>query len=151
MSRAERSGWRDEDLSRRHRLYGVDVPATDVDFLMIEYDHHEAVGVVDYKLRDNIGFAKPEHFNTVSSVRAMCSLCDSRGRQLPVFVAMYERDPWRYRLLSENPRADAMMARQFGKCDILLTEIEYVEWLYLIRRRTLPTFVMKRLQEEDTG
>ena len=32
--RAERTHWRDEALSERHRLWGYDCPAVDVDFLL---------------------------------------------------------------------------------------------------------------------
>ena len=32
----ERTGWRDEEISRRHRLYGVSCPMIDIDFLVSE-------------------------------------------------------------------------------------------------------------------
>lgn len=34
----ERNGWRDERISKRHRQWGRDCPAVDIDFLMLEYD-----------------------------------------------------------------------------------------------------------------
>ena len=33
--RPERTGWRDEKLSQRHRMWGWDCPAVDIDFLLL--------------------------------------------------------------------------------------------------------------------
>ena len=40
--RKERTGWRDEEISRRHRLWGVSCAATDIDFLLVELQHSES-------------------------------------------------------------------------------------------------------------
>jgi hypothetical protein len=42
----ERSGWRDLELSGRHRRWGWDCPAVDLDFLFLEYDKGKAVALV---------------------------------------------------------------------------------------------------------
>lgn len=34
MTAQERTGWRDEEISARHRIWGVNCPAVDLDFLM---------------------------------------------------------------------------------------------------------------------
>lgn len=43
MSLMERTGWRDERLSRRHREWGFDCPMVDCDFIAVEFDHKEPV------------------------------------------------------------------------------------------------------------
>jgi len=45
----ERTSWRDEGLSKRHRLWGWDCPAIDIDFLLIEYNQGKAYALVEYK------------------------------------------------------------------------------------------------------
>lgn len=49
MSAYERSGWRDMELSGRHRIWGFNCPAVDLDFLMVEYNLGIAIAVVEYK------------------------------------------------------------------------------------------------------
>ena len=45
----ERSGWRDEGISRRHRLWGVSCSATDIDFLLVEYIYNTPKAIIEYK------------------------------------------------------------------------------------------------------
>jgi hypothetical protein len=44
----ERSGWRDLELSQRHRAWGFDVPAVDIDYFLA-YDNGKAVALIEYK------------------------------------------------------------------------------------------------------
>jgi len=46
--RPERTGWRDLELSKRHRQWGWDCPGIDLDFLFLEYDRGKAVAIVEY-------------------------------------------------------------------------------------------------------
>ena len=49
----ERTGWRDERISQRHRLWGVECQAIDLDFLLVEYrseyDDIRPVAIIEYK------------------------------------------------------------------------------------------------------
>jgi hypothetical protein len=47
--RDEQLGWRDERISARHRTWGCDCPAADIDFLVLEYDGGVASDLVEYK------------------------------------------------------------------------------------------------------
>ena len=47
--RQERTGRRDVELARRHRLWGSDCPAMDIDHLVTEFDSFETVGLFEYK------------------------------------------------------------------------------------------------------
>jgi hypothetical protein len=41
----ERNGWRDLEMSLRHKLWGFHCPAVDIDFLMVEYNRGQARGL----------------------------------------------------------------------------------------------------------
>ena len=47
--RQERTGWRDQAISLRHRTWGFNCPGVDFDFLMLEYSTGKPVAVVEYK------------------------------------------------------------------------------------------------------
>ena len=47
----ERTNWRDEALSQRHRQWGWNCPGLDLDFVFLEYDKGRAVAVVEYKTK----------------------------------------------------------------------------------------------------
>ena len=67
----ERTGWRDQELSLRHRQWGLGCPAVDLDFLMVEYDHARVACIVEYKNE----FAAPQ-YPSHSSYRAICDLAN---------------------------------------------------------------------------
>ena len=56
-AKAENTFWRDGALSLRHKKWGYDLPALDMDFLMIEYDHGIPVALIEYKLETTEGIA----------------------------------------------------------------------------------------------
>ena len=124
--RQERSGWRDERISRRHKAWGWDCPALDIDFLMLEYDQGKAAALVEYKHEDAqvVRLGHP-------SVRAIVDLADRAG--LPAFLVRYAEDfTWWYPTpLNERARRLCPEARK-------ITEAEWVELLYRCRGRELP-------------
>ena len=133
--RQERTGWRDEGISRRHRLWGYDCPALDIDFLMIEYDRAKAVALVEYK-REGAGEPKLSH----PTLRALKDLADRAG--LPAFVCYYAGDfdwwfpiPLNYRARLICPGWD------------YLKEHEWAEVLYRCRGRQLPLEVIRSIAE----
>ena len=85
VTSTERTGWRDERISLRHRQWGDDCPAMDLDFLMLEYDRGKAVAVVEYK-HERAAPLRTGH----PSLRALTDLGDRAG--LPVFVTRYSDD-----------------------------------------------------------
>ena len=124
--REERTGWRDQRISARHRSWGYDCPALDVDFLMLEYDAGKAVALVEYKHED-----APEIRRSHPSMRAIIDLADRAA--LPAFVVRYADDfAWWYVIpLNDHARA-------FRADEGFLTEAAWVELLYRCRGRTLP-------------
>lgn len=97
MTAYERSGWRDKEISQRHRSWGFNCPAVDLDFLMVEYNLGCPVAVVEYKhhLSTETNFKHPTY-------RALGQLYDERGKQLPLLVAKYWPDIWAFKHLPLN-------------------------------------------------
>lgn len=125
--RKERSGWRDEELSRRHRDWGWDCPAKDLDFLLLEYNHSIPVAVVEYK-HWRASAVDPNAAN----YKALRNLANGYSNHdidaLPCLIARYWKDPWRFIVRPINGKA-----KECFKAYERLTEREYVSRLYMIR------------------
>lgn len=122
----ERTGWRDQRISRRHRQWGYDCPALDIDFLMLEYDNGKAVALAEYKHED-APIVRTGH----PSMRAITDLADRAN--LPAFVVRYSDDFSRWYVSPLNGPA-----RQLCPQAQELTELEYVRLMYRCRGRDLP-------------
>lgn len=131
--REEITGWRDEEISRRHRLYGMNVPAVDVDFLLVEYDRGQAVALIDYKRR-----ADKEWIKELGNLGALARLYDSSGAQLPFFVVQYRVSDWRFRIHALNEAAIEALQKHGYRDDGVVTEYDYVRFLYALRGRDMP-------------
>lgn len=121
--REERTGWRDLSLSRRHRRWGWDCPAVDLDFLFLEYDRGKAVALVEYKHER----AAPQ-YATHPTYQAMIDLGTRAG--IPVFACRYKDDFSVWRGVPLNESAKHWLARP-----VEMTEREWVTLLYRIRGR----------------
>lgn len=141
--RQESTGWRDEWISKRHRSWGMDCPATDIDFLMVEYDHREPVALVEYKTLgslDQIGVDRAllDHY-PVSKLATLAGL--------PSLIVGYDSGDATFRVKATNA-----VAEHIGNVDALLgsrwwalSERDYVRLLYLMRKRVLPADLDARL------
>lgn len=123
--RQERTGWRDAALSQRHRQWGWDCPAVDIDFLMLEYDCGKAAAIVEYK-------------HEFAAVQSAChpsyrALIDLGNRaHLPVFACRYSDDFSIWRVTPLNTIAARFCPKQTD-----MTEQEWVALLYRTRGRTI--------------
>lgn len=142
MSAEERSGWRDEALSLRHRLWGVagtseNLPMVDLDFLLIEYDKARPVGMIDYKFRDAPADVpdEPDH----PSYRAVAWLAD--GRSLPFAIVFYRKDPWQFSVQPVNAAARTLYLHPRK----LLDERTFIRSLWAMRGRPVPEQVLEFL------
>lgn len=140
MSAHERTGWRDQQISERHRGWGYNCLAVDVDFLLIEYDQSIPVAIIDYKLgldRD-VKTRAPNH-------RAQQHLHYRHGSQyvpVPHYVVTYRTEPdWMFRILAVGAHAYFTLESSGTKEGAALTELEYVKWLYR----------MRHMQQESLG
>lgn len=138
--RKERTSWRDEALSRRHRLWGWDCPAVDIDFLMLEYDGGKATALVEYKNE----FAAPQYASH-PSYRALIDLGDRA--QVPVFACRYSADFTKWHVTPLN-----YYATEFCPARTTLTENQWVALLYKTRGYGgVPAEVLEKLKQNAGG
>jgi len=124
--REERSGWRDLDLSQRHRKWGWDCPAVDLDFLFLEYDKGKAVAIVEYKHER----AAPQYASH-PTYQAMIDL--GTRAHIPVFVCRYKSDFSEWLAVPLNEFAYERLPERRT-----MTEREWVTFLYELRGYTPP-------------
>jgi hypothetical protein len=128
--RTERTGWRDEELSRRHGCWGFNCPAVDLDFLMLEYNHGKPCALVEYK-HINARPVVASH----ATYRALSDLADGYVHgPLPCLVAIYDPRDWSFRIIPLNQRAMDHYSHCEGEA---LTEKRFVRSLHLIRKKIL--------------
>ena len=143
MSANERTGWRDDALSLRHREWGHDCPAVDLDFLLIEYDRAEPKALVEYKNEH----AQPIVVSKSPSIRAMAKLADDAN--LPAFLVRYADDFtwWKVRPLNRQSLVYAMPYLSDQQYDFIVDELEYVALLYKLRGRQMPQSVADHISD----
>ena len=134
MSSEERSGWRDESISLRHRLYGNNVPMQDLD--CVELDYGVPVAFMEWK---------NEHAAKCSSlspqIQTLVWIANKCER--PAFGIRYASDFSWWRVTALND-----LARKFiPEPATQMTEIEYVDFLYSLRGRTLEPVLRKFILE----
>lgn len=134
--RQERTGWRDEALSRRHRRWGWDCPAVDLDFLFLEYDHGRASAIVEYKNEH----AAPQYASH-PTYQAMIDLGNRAG--IPVLACRYADDFSQWKVTPLNHEA-----RKYIPNRVTLSEQEWVRLLYRIRGYEVPQAVLDAIYTE---
>lgn len=122
----ERTGWRDLSLSQRHRRWGWDCPAVDLDFLFLEYDKGKAVALVEYKHEN----ASPQ-FRTHPTYQAMIDL--ATRADIPCIACRYAGDFLWWRATPLNQQAKVWLPVQQQ-----MPEREWVTLLYRIRGYDVP-------------
>jgi len=130
----ERTGFRDESISRRHREWGIDCPAVDVDLMLIEYDKGIPAALVDYKERHS----SVPLVSQSANMKALGGLFNVNGQQLPFIVCYYDRETWAFKAHPMNARAVDIMCTDKP---LELTENEWVKWLYFIRGRVVDSTI----------
>ena len=133
MSAHERTGWRDEAISKRHRGWGFNCPAVDLDFLMVEYNLGKPVALVEYKYV-TARIPNVDH----PTYSALDALANASG--IPFFIAVYNKNPWWFRITAVNENAHQI----FSKNEIL-SEYDYVRKLYQIRSIAINEHVLSGL------
>jgi hypothetical protein len=135
----ETHGFRDERISRRHREYGWNCPAVDLDFCLVEYNFGKPVALVEYK-HHNASTPVLKH----PTYRALRDLADKYSDgALPFFIAFYWPDIWAYKILPVNHAA----MQHFTDFEVI-TEREYVKRLYRMRRLTVALELLPKLKTE---
>ena len=128
--RQERTGWRCQAISERHRRWGYNCPAVDLDFVVAEYNHGKPVALVEYKDR---------RFSSANTAQqtydALAALADGYiNGPIPFLIAIYDPEDWWFRVQPMNERA----RNYYKHClDEALSEQRFVRSLYLMRKRVL--------------
>lgn len=137
MTAHERTGWRDQEISNRHRQWGFNCPSVDLDFVMVEYNFGAPVAIVDYKHHLSNMPVTPSH----PTMKALGSLYGVNGKQLPFFISYYWPDTWAFRVKPFNERAREILPAESWD----MTERQWVELLYALRQQHLSEFVYSKL------
>lgn len=134
MTAFEKHGFRDEELSRRHREYGFDCPAVDLDFVLIEYSHGLPVAIVEYKHWRAYGKI-PIHHQSYKALSILATNSD-----IPFIIAYYWPENWSYIAQPINERAKRILRHER-----VASEHQWVNFLYLLRGEELPFEIAKIL------
>ena len=145
MTSNERQFKRDAWLSGRHRVWGRDVPAMDLDFILAEYDRCVPIALIDYKHeRATINLES-------ANIRTLTALGDMAG--IPAFIVQYGHShqsgwshffeevpedsvPW-FQIIPLNVYAHGADLPSNDN-NTRLSELVFVSWLYEMRGRKIP-------------
>lgn len=125
----ERTGWRDSGLSQRHRYWGFNCPAVDLDFVMVEYNHGSPVALVEYKHK-NAAQLDTSH----PTYKALVALADGYSKgPLPCFIARYDPEVWTFSVIPLNETCRKI----YGCGNMTMSERLFVRSLYMMRKSVL--------------
>ena len=128
--KTERTGWRDLALSKRHRRWGWDCPAVDLDFLFLEYDKGQPVALIEYKHE----CAAPQYASH-PTYQAMINLGERAG--VPVFAARYKADFSDWLVIPLNN-----VAKKTHPYRTRMDEQQFVTFLYRLRGYNVPKSIL---------
>lgn len=124
-------------VSDRHRQWGSPILATDIDaILLVEYSRGKIAGLVDYKL----GLERPLSDGEGHALATLAELADRAG--IPGYAVKYEPDPWRFRVYPMPGYGSGTWPHGRGE---LVTERQWVEFLYYLRGLPMPAALADRL------
>jgi len=124
----ERSHWRDQSLSLRHREWGIDCPATDIDCL-VEIARGIPVAIIEYKSWN------ADLSASMQSTRSL-ELLAERARIAFFLVRYLKRDGlWLFSVEMASGRGSETLHPRATRFPIELDELEFVKFLYRLRRR----------------
>jgi hypothetical protein len=123
----ERSGWRCEAISKKHRDWGFHCPAVDLDFVLLEFNWGKPVAIVEYKEK---GAKRPD--TRSASYRALKDLADGyRKRGLPLLLVRYCKEKWWFEVTPLNQAAFEYYGE--GECHTV-SQREFVRGLMRMRK-----------------
>lgn len=128
MVKEERTGWRDKDISWRHRIWGDRLCLMDLDgiFTGLEVDGAEPIALIEYKHEK-----APRQNVSEWEYRVLIRLGDKAN--LPVFAVRYAHDwKWWHVIPLNNQAKQTLPSRK------RMNEYEYVKFLYKLRKAYMP-------------
>lgn len=116
-----------DPISRRHRRYGADLTAVDLDFLL--YKGEQPIALFEYKLGLDRALPPGERRSTY----AVSNLATLAG--IPFFLVKYDAETWTFKVESSNAPGRGLVPRD------LLSEAEWIDFLYSLRGERPPAEV----------
>ena len=135
MAAEEIYGYRDWELSQRHRNWGCDCPMQDADMIVWEYASRRVKAIVEYK------HERVDRRGLESSLAADV-LRDAAGGRYPAWITVYDRVRWVFRITPVNELAQELFADKKW-----YTERQYVELLHRLRGLTAPPHVLEACRD----
>ena len=127
----ERTNWRDQGLSARHRTWGDNLYASDLDFILCEYNWSICCAIIEYKSE----FATKPNFSS-SQYKSLINL--GNRADCPLFSVIYSKDFSNYKITPLNDSA-----KLYFKNEIELNEEKFTKFHKYIREKEL-----KRIRSE---
>ena len=151
--RQETTGWRDQWISQRHRAWGWDCAATDIDGIgtqdvlkadtFLEYFHYQPVALFEYKTYgslEQLGMDKVKRDH--EPVKRLATMAG-----LPSFIVGYDAVAVQFQVHPTNEHAENFTVGEwrFGGIARTMTEVQYVGLLYRLRGIPMPLDLKERL------
>ena len=151
--RQESTGWRDQWISQRHRAWGWDCAATDIDGIgtqdvlkadtFLEYFHYQPVALFEYKTYgslEQLGMDKVKRDH--EPVKRLATMAG-----LPSFIVGYDAVAVQFQVHPTNEHAENFSVGEwrFGGIARTMTEVQYVGLLYRLRGIPMPLDLRERL------
>lgn len=145
----ERTHWRDEWISERHRDFGWDVPMVDIDcvelstqceadmeaFKTLEYNHGVPVAIIEYKeYHAQVNLKHP----SINALKWMADKCE-----IPFFVTIYYKEHHCFYVIPMND-----IAAKFTGINIF-NEQNYVKLLYSLRKVICPDKILSQMWSKE--
>lgn len=130
----ERSNWRDQWISNRHRDFGWRAPFTDIDFMGFEYDNNNPIALIEYKhCHANI---------KLNGSPIQLQLNVANKLEIPFFVVAYYPDYHNFYVIPMND-----IAKSIPQCNApkVWTERNFVKLLYWMRKKNCPQNVLDNM------
>lgn len=130
----ERSGWRDLELSRRHRGWGRSILATDLDAIIADVDYFTNEPYLEYKISGGrVVIAALIDYKAYTGVRklestsvdAQSTFATKAGE--PFFIVHYTKRPWTFLVEAFNDIARGK------RMDGRYSELAFVSMLHELR------------------
>lgn len=152
--RQESTGWRDQWISQRHRGWGWDCAATDIDGIgtqdvlkadtFLEYHHYEPVALFEYKTYgsiDQLTLAKVKRDH--EPVKRLATMAG-----IPSFIVSYDSEAVEFQVYPTNEHAEDFSVGdwKFGAIARTMDEVHYVGLLYALRGIQMPADLRERLK-----
>lgn len=133
----EAKTWSSEKISRQHRQWGFNLPAFDIDFLLVEMHGGRPAALVEYKFMTQCGkvdIASP----TFSALSILAN-----AAAVPLLLVFYDfRPAWHFVVQPLNRHAYKLLGRIQP---LLMSERAYVELLYRARGIVCPHQLLNTL------